>query len=390
MIGRTKLALSSSWYASFLKCGSLFLTRHKSSLLAAVAGGFSVESQKRLSEDPAVTSAIVLLQIARRLNESIAVPATELVAFSGPSRVEKTFNSLFYASLGLSLANVTIGLLCLQWIRGMSREPPGSPMGHLIFRYTRYVGFERWGAKAIISSLPMFLLAALLAFFAGLLVLASDNDWIVSIPLYIILPSVLALVLFTTFVPGLVIVFNSAFRKGYDFPSLPPFRSLQSWIAMQCFIWIFQFTNGVFKLNPFGALHSLRRCLDWGQMDYLWAGWSADWVGDIIKFPLILSTETMKDLNAFFNIIEEVWPIKTPTPELRKIGVLNVLFDFYGENLPDSTFGSIIGLFVNELVGLINVGASLDSFSFPFDIGEIISFQSVPVGKSLAVAMLLH
>ena len=310
--------------------------------------------------------------------------------FGGPSHVERAFNSLFYASLGLSIANVTLGLLSLQWIRGMKHEPPGmSSDNYPRFRYTRYLGFERWGAKAIISSLPLLLLAALLTFFTGLLVLASANDWISSTPLYIILPSIVAIVLYTTFVPGLVIILNMAFRKGYNFPSLPPFRSLQSWIAMQGFIRIFQAAGGVIKLNPFGAFPPLRRCLDWGQIDRLWSGWSDDEWEEVFRFPLILSTGTVKDLNTIFNIID-TGSTSNDMPKYRKLSVLITIFYFYGKALPETTYGIIVGLFLDELVGLINVGTSLDIFSFPFDVEKMISFEFAPVGKFSAVIMLLY
>ena len=155
-----------------------------------------MESQKRLSEDPTLTSAVVLLQIARQLNESIGLPDTRLKAFGRPSPVERAFNSLFYASLGLSLANVTLGLLCMQWIRGMKYESPGTPSDNYpALRFCRYLGFEQWGAKGIIAALPLLLLSALLTFCAGLLAFASDGDWIASIPLYIILPSIVSVVL---------------------------------------------------------------------------------------------------------------------------------------------------------------------------------------------------
>ena len=349
-------------------------------MLAAVAGGFVVESQKSLSEDPAITSAVILLQIARQLNESISLPHTEFMAFGSPSGVERAFNSLFYASLGLSLANVTLGLLCLQWIRGMKNEPPGLPRKQYSdLRFVRYLGFEHWGAKAIISSLPVVLLTALMSFFAGLLAFASNSDWIASIPLYIILLFVFAIALFTTFIPGLVIVLNSAFRKGSEFPSVPPFRSLQSWIAMQGFIHIFQAVNRVFKLNPFGAFKSVRQCLDWGQLDQLWTRWSVIDPWDSYFFPVILSTGTVEDMNTISNIFEDIfW--QDVEPKFRKLTVLKQLAS-YGQKLPATTLGDISELLVSEMVALINVGTSLSALSSVFEIEKQMVLDFVPTGK---------
>jgi len=349
-------------------------------LLAAVTGGFVVEAQKSLSEDPAVTSAVILLRIARQLNESIALPDTDFMAFGGPSPVERAFNSLFYASLGLSLANVTLGLLCLQWIRGMKYEPPGLlSRKHPTFRYGRYLGFERWGAKAIVAALPLLLLAALLAFFAGLLVFASDSDWIASIPLYVVLPSVVAVVLFTTFVPGLVIIINMAFRKTSQFPSVPPFRSLQSWIAMQGFIRIFRAINIGFEFNPDGVFPLLRKCLDWGQVDELWTDWTIKFIDDSLLFPLTLSTGTIEGMNSISNIIEDLSALDVQ-PKFRK---LNILLDLasYGEGMPATTQGNIVGRLLIELAGLINVGVSLNTLSNSFSIEENITLDFLTVGK---------
>ena len=359
-------------------------------MLAAVAGGFVVEAQKSLSEDPAITSAVILLQIARQLNESIGLPDTGLMAFGGPSPVARTFNSLFYTSLGLSLANVTLGLLCLQWIRGMKYDPPGLLSGRYIsFRYGRYLGFEQWGAKGIISALPLLLLGALLTFFAGLLAFASDSDWIASIPLYIVLPSVVAIVLFTTFFPGLVVIINMAFRKGSQFPSVPPFRSLQSWIAMQGFIHIFRAINRVVNFNPFAAFPSLQKCLNWGQLDQLWVSWSTRYIDEALLFPLILSTETIEDMNNISKVMEDLSG-GDRTPQLRKMNSI-LHFAFYSERLPATTQGRIVGHLLTELAGLINVGVSLETVSPVFDLDETISFTFAPIGKASHVVMLeLH
>jgi len=356
-------------------------------LLAAVAGGFVVESQKSLSEDPTITSAVVLLQIARQLNESIGLPNTQLTAFGGPSPVERAFNSLFCASLGLSLANVTLGLLCLQWIRGMKYEPPGLPIDEYpSFRYSRYLGFERWGAKGIISVLPLLLLGALFTFFAGLLAFASNSDWIATIPLYIILPSVVAVALFTTIVPGLVIITNMAFRKGSQFPSITPFRSLQSWIALQSFIHIFRVINRAVKFNPFGGFQSLRKCLDWGQLDELWAGWSVTGcTSDTLFFPSILSTGSTEGMNIISAIFEDTWTNKHQ-PKFRKLQILRRLVS-YGERLPATTQGNIVGHLLLELAGLINVGVPVSTLLPVFELEEKIAVSFAPSGEASSVIL---
>ena len=160
---------------------------------------------------------------------------------------------------------------------------------------------------------------------------------------------------------------------------------------MQGFIWIFQATSGIFKLNPFGGFPPLRRCLDWGQIDRLWSGWSYTDGKEVYRFPLILSTGTVKELNMIFNIFEELWlPEIAGMPELRKMEVLVAVFYLYGRTLPETTYGGMVGLFLDELVGLINVGVSMDIFPFPFDVEEVISLQFAPTGELLAAIMLSH
>jgi len=306
------------------------------------------------------------------------------MVFDGPSHVERVFNSLFYASLGLSIANVTLGLLCLQWIRGMSHEPPGvSRQYYCRLRYARYLGFERWGAKTIITALPLLLLGSLLSFVAGLLAFASSADWISSIPLYIILPCVFAIVLFTTFAPGLVIVLNSIYRKGYQFPPIPPFRSLQSWIAMQAFIQFFRGINRIFKANPFNAFLTLQRCPDWSQVDMIMTNWSNFAGGiDVLRFPVVLSTGTTEEMNVVSRICEEYFSWREQ-PKLRKLRVLSFLARRFGKALPATTVGMISELWINEVVALINVGTPLAYYWFSFDIEENIIMDSVATGKRL-------
>ena len=114
-----------------------------------------MESQKSLSEDPVVTSTLILSQIARQLNQSIALPDTTLATFSGPTSLDRAVNSIFYGSLALSLGSVTLGLLCLQWIRGMKSEPPGlTSREYHSLRYAKFQAFDVWGARYIMLHLP--------------------------------------------------------------------------------------------------------------------------------------------------------------------------------------------------------------------------------------------
>ena len=383
-IGRTRSITRSSWYVSChylsLFHPTLFL---KATLLAAVAGAFIVESQKSLSEDPVVSSALILSQIARQLNQSIVRPDTSLTTFLGPSSVERAVNALFYSSLGLSLANATLGLLCLQWIRGMKNEPPGlTSREYPSFRYARFQAFEVWGAHAIISSLPLLLIVALLAFFAGLLTLSSSKDTLATIPLYVIFPAIFAIILFTTFSPAVVVIRYSAFRKGSNFIPMPPFRSLQAWVAIQGLVPLFRAVSGVFKLNPFNAFASLIKCHNWGQLDHLWTTWFKTKPDDVLLFPLTLSTGTADTFNIAFKVVEEeiTQLIGSPLKGDRKIEILRLILSDMEPRLPSVTMSHITDIFLGRLVEIINSGRSFTAIAPAFEFQQKLHLDLVSNG----------
>ena len=189
--------------------------------------------------------------------------------------------------------------------------------------------------------------------------------------------------LFTTFVPGLVIVLNSAFGDGYRYPSLPPFRSLQSWIAMRGFIQVFRAINRVFELNPFSTFPLLQKCLDWSQLDLLWSGWVLTDASKPLLLPVGLSTADTESLNTISNTLEEGTPSGAIDPMFRKLATLNIIAKYWGEMLPATTMGNISELWISEVAALINVGAILPYGTFAFKIEENINLDFVGTRKHL-------
>ena len=263
----------------------------------------------------------------------------------------------------------------------MKNEPPGlTSREYPSFRYVRFQAFETWGAQGIISALPSLLVASLLAFFAGLLTLSSNKDILSTIPLYVILPTIFAITVFTTVSPAIHVIRYSAFRKGPEFTPMPPFQSLQSWVALRALVRLFQAVSGFFELNAFGAFSSLVKSPDWGHLDHLWSYWSVTYPEDTLMFPLTLSTGTVDSFNTIAKLFEEEAPSATPLKD-RRLGILILIVSTMGAKLPSTTTGHIIDMLLVHLVQLINSGTSFLAIRTAFDHEELLLLDVVPNSK---------
>ncbi|KAF9562891.1 hypothetical protein CPC08DRAFT_706408 [Agrocybe pediades] len=88
--------------------------------------------------------------------------------FSPPPSVLR-MNVAWFLSMTLSLSTVLVGTVCLQWIREYQRETRLGPKQAFALRQMRYDGLEYWRVPLICSLLSLFLQAALLLFFWGLI-----------------------------------------------------------------------------------------------------------------------------------------------------------------------------------------------------------------------------
>ena len=106
-------------------------------------------------------------------------------------------------------------------------------------------------------------------------------------------------------------------------------------------------------------------------------------VDDILLLPIQLSAGTSREkMNTISNIVEEIC-IKDIEPMFRKMEVLKKLSSV-GERLPARTQGHINGLLVAELVGLINVGVSIDTLSGAFSVEKNKTLDCMPLGTGSA------
>ncbi|EAU88987.1 hypothetical protein CC1G_10683 [Coprinopsis cinerea okayama7 len=144
-------------------------------LFSAIVTGFAVEAAKALngpSEDLTVQLlAQISAQLALGLNNTGTaprIPSIEVPPFDPPSNITRV-NILWTVSLTISLTVVTIGILCLQWLREYERRDPGrTPEDALATRYSREQSLRAWKVPFIIAVLPLLLQAALALFLIGL------------------------------------------------------------------------------------------------------------------------------------------------------------------------------------------------------------------------------
>jgi len=331
-------------------------------LLSALTGAFVIETGKQLSEDPAVLSTFLLSQIVVQLNASIVLPSASLHQFAGPSPNTRAVNSLLYVSLALSLANVTLGLLCLQWIRELKSDPPGIlDADYPSIRCVRYHGLEKWGAKGIVNSLPVLLLASLVCFFAGLLFHVFAEDWVVAVPASVVLSATFAILVLTTILPAIVVIRYTAFHPGGGvgaYGTMPPFRSLQSWLVLQLGIWFVQSTLLKSARAFRSSLRDLQQCPDWARIDFLWTQFTKTSISqEKLLLPLILSAGDNVGMEVILNCYQDDFgPIATASLTNQRLDAFRHFASSYAGRLPPNTLEHVSNGLIDNLVRLVNDG----------------------------------
>jgi len=326
-----------------------------------LTGAFVIETQKSLSEDPIVTAAVLLSHIATQLNASIALPPSTLQPFSNPPPNARVVNSLLYFSLGLSLSNVTLGLLCLQWLRELKADTPGvSNRFYGNLHSLRHTSFRKWGAKGLVSALPLLLLSSLTCFFAGLLCHVSTTDWVVSIPTGVVLGVTFGILIMSTLLPAVFIAGCAAFHQGTfsksgGYPTIPPFQSLQSWISLQLSIIILK--SPIFKkfITFPDSLRKLSHCPDWGRVGLHWLRYSPQ--TDLIILPLVQSSGNPSTVDDIALCLDDIQVLEAPPnadPVQVKIRTLRYLIGNYSKELPPHTLIDLESRLLIQLIHYFN------------------------------------
>ncbi|TFK44138.1 hypothetical protein BDQ12DRAFT_620017 [Crucibulum laeve] len=259
-------------------------------LFSAVVTAFVVESYKVLA-DPIDDSTRLLAQIAVELasingrNTTTTTPINTPQENFSPSAFAVRLNTFWFLSLTLSLATVMLGILALQWIREYERYEAISYRERLEIRQMRYESIVKWQIPNILRGLPVLLQLALMLFFLGMLDLLRSLDAIITIILSIVVGLVFLVMLATTVIPGLQLLFVRLFSLDLT-PDLEqswtscPYKSPQSWAFLQLVFSLYYYPlvlfsyklemRSVLALERFNIFAKGSSSGDWSVFDNFW------------------------------------------------------------------------------------------------------------------------
>lgn len=142
----------------------------QATLFSAVVTAFVIDSYKTLiipgsgNQTLAMQQRILLLQLPE--NERKEFLASIQVDAAKP--IDVRVNTLWFASLIISLSTTFFVILAKQWVLYLSDNLASSPKVRGRQRQYRQHNVDRWRLQMILRCLPIFLHIALLLFFAGM------------------------------------------------------------------------------------------------------------------------------------------------------------------------------------------------------------------------------
>lgn len=150
----------------------------KAGLYSAVLSAFLIESYKNLQEDKQDTIVGLLEKIATQNFVSSGVFTNSTTTLSPSVPFEPPLwairvNILWFASLVLSIAVASLGILVKQWLREYLAMEYSSPRTRLRARNYRKPALDDWKVFEIAAVLPMILQISVGLFFAGLCAFTS-------------------------------------------------------------------------------------------------------------------------------------------------------------------------------------------------------------------------
>ncbi|KAJ3475994.1 hypothetical protein NLI96_g11461 [Meripilus lineatus] len=179
-----------------------------SGLFSAVVTTLIIEAYKQLQQDPADTTAQLLLQISMQLSSlsvnpgfinSTYVPPKPLPFSPAPSAV--LINVLWFTSLVFSLVTASLGMLVKQWLREYRSQSNVSPEQCCQVRLFRVRGLRKYKVAEIADFLPILLQIALILFFVGLIFFARSIHASIATVVSIVVAIWIAFVVGTTLLP---------------------------------------------------------------------------------------------------------------------------------------------------------------------------------------------
>jgi hypothetical protein len=148
-----------------------------------VMTGFLVESSQNLRQHPTDVMISLMQQVASQthsytfingvLNSTTPPFPTSMPAFE-PSANAVRVNVLWFASLTLSLASASFGILVKQWLREFLATDSTSPQARLRIRHFRSPALDDWMVWEIAATFPLLLQVSLALFLVGLCFFTAD------------------------------------------------------------------------------------------------------------------------------------------------------------------------------------------------------------------------
>ncbi|KAG8687456.1 hypothetical protein FRC11_007197, partial [Ceratobasidium sp. 423] len=138
-------------------------------LFSAISTAFLIQSTGLLQENSADVTAQTLQAISKTLYaiannssppEPIAPTGNETTGFT-PSRSSVVVNTLWYLSLGLSIATSFLAMLAKDWCHSFMAHRSGHPYLQARRRQRKWIMIERWKMQELMAALPLLIHIAL-------------------------------------------------------------------------------------------------------------------------------------------------------------------------------------------------------------------------------------
>ncbi|OCH84170.1 hypothetical protein OBBRIDRAFT_839909 [Obba rivulosa] len=174
-------------------------------LFSAVVTAFNIQFIQALEPDSAGMTVQLLINISQQLNNQSFPPSPiNPNPSAGAASSSVRFNTLWFASLILSLAAASIGILVKQWLGQYSSGLSSTSRNGARIRQFRYDSLHTWRVIDIMTLMPVLLLGALVLFLAGLMELLWTVQNTVAIVTTILASLLLLFTLITTILPTFV------------------------------------------------------------------------------------------------------------------------------------------------------------------------------------------
>ncbi|EMD36604.1 hypothetical protein CERSUDRAFT_124358 [Gelatoporia subvermispora B] len=203
-------------------------------LFSAVLTAFNVQVYPSLQTSSAPdlqTQVLIHLSAQLSAQSSHDSPFRPVLASSsasaGPSNSMICVNALWFASLVVSLAAASLGIVIRQWLNHFVNATSPSPRRSVYIHCFRWdLGLVAWHVPTMLSLLPVLLQVAVALFLAGLCILLSTLNYIVSTVTIALVSTLFAFLFATTVIP-------------FWAPSCP-YRSPQALLACRALQWLYK------------------------------------------------------------------------------------------------------------------------------------------------------